>query len=68
MAQVSNCKGSRVLHGRLHRCVMWLGYPQLRESDIKAKIEGYTLVSNEQAHQQFNLRNLRSIDVPRVWL
>ena len=28
------------------------GYPRRRESDIKAKIEGYTLVPNEQAHQR----------------
>ena len=31
---------------------MCLGYLQQIESDIKAKIEGYTLVPNEQAHQQ----------------
>ena len=37
------------------------GYPQRRESDIKAKIEGYTSVPNEQAHHrstQLATRNL----------
>ena len=28
------------------------GYPRRRESDIKAKIEGYTSVPNEQAHHR----------------
>ena len=39
--------------GRLYRCIAWLGYPRQRESDIKAKIEGYTSVPNEQAHHRF---------------
>ena len=45
-----------MLYGMSQWHVTWLGYLQQGESDIRAKIEGYTLVPNEQAHQRVEVK------------
>ena len=48
--QVSNHAGLWVSHRMLQWCMVWLGYLQQRESDIKVKMRGYMAVPNEQAY------------------
>ena len=51
--QASDHTGLWVLCRMSQWHMVWLGYLQQRESDIKAKMRGYMAVPNEQANHQF---------------